>query len=339
MNKVSENETLKFVTAAEYYQLLAVGIPTAKNRIVIHSMTLTWGPATEVFMPMLEDALQRGVKVLIVGDYFSKFSANRPKLVRPNSTPKWAHTRAINYRLQDKGAQIYYVGKIGINPFKGRTHSKITIIDNTIYTFGGINFTSDSFDNHDYMLRSTSKKLADRLEELVTSIAKAKKPLPDLCEKIDKNTTLLFDGGTVNKSVIYDKACEIVSGASKVYYVSQMCPSGKLAKAMVETDYNCYFIRATQADPPSNIALIFDKARYRIDNKYTGKGYIHAKFILCESKDGTKHLISGSNNFSWRGIAYGTKEIAIHSTDPKLWQIFYQFIQKEIIGQASDAAK
>ena len=327
----------EFVSAPKYYQALARGIPTAKKRIVIHAMTIIWGPANDVFVPMLEAALARGVDVRIVGDYYSKFAANRPRLIRQHNSPKWAHSRAVNYRLQDMGADITYVGKIGLNPFKGRTHSKVTIIDNTVYTFGGVNFTSESFDNHDYMLTKTDGKLADRLAKLVATIASAKKPLPDLSEKLDEHTTMLFDGGTPGESVIYSRAVELVSAAKKVYYVSQMCPSGRLASAIGKRDNDCYFIRALQADPPANLALIFDRTRYSVKNKYHGKGYIHAKFILCENSDGSKHLLSGSNNFSWRGIAYGTKEIAIHSTDKHLWDSFYTYMQDNIIE--SSAAK
>jgi hypothetical protein len=109
-----------------------------------------------------------------------------------------------------------------------------------------------------------------------------------------------------------------------------MCPSGRLAKLLNSTNNVCYFIRPSQVDPPSNLALIFDKARFGIKNHYKGKGYIHAKFILTEGNDGSKHIISGSNNFSWRGIAFGTKEIAVHSTDATLWQTFYDYMQDKI---------
>ncbi len=325
----SREETIDFLMAADYFDQLVVGIPRAKKRIVIHAMTILWGPTTGIFVPLLEDALERGVKVTIVGDYYSKFYANKPSFARKNTSPKWSYTRAMNYRLEDAGAKIIYIGKIGLNPYKGRTHSKATIIDDDVYTFGGVNFTSDSFDNHDYMLHLKSPVLAGYIENLVTKIASGK-PLKDISKKINKHTTLLFDSGSPGKSIIYETACDVVSKAQNVYFVSQMCPSGRLAKEISQTDYECYFIRASQADAPANFALLFDKARYHMTNLYKGKRYIHAKYILCEYADGSKHIVSGSNNFSWRGIAYGTKEIAIHSTDPKLWDVFFQFTHSHI---------
>jgi cardiolipin synthase len=325
---------MRLISAADYYDALITGIPKAKKRIIIHAMSLLWSRENEQLLPALHDAVERGVEVRIVGDIYSKFFANTPKLVRTRDTPKWAHTRAINIKLEAEGAHVTYVGRLGLNPFKGRTHSKCTIIDDTVYTFGGVNFCDSAFHNHDYMLEIKDAAFCDELRDIVMGIEKAKQPLPNISKPLSKTATMLFDGGNPGSSVIYDKACELVEDAKKVYFVSQMCPSGKLAKLITSTDNECYFIHARQADTPDNLALIFDRTRYNIDNRYKGKRYIHAKFILTEAKDGTKHLISGSNNFSWRGIAFGTKEIAVHSTDPALWQTFYDYMQKEIIHES-----
>lgn len=322
---------LRFITATDYLAALQQALPQAKKRIVIHAMVVLWQPHTETLLPLLRDALERGVELRIVGDLYSKFHSNMPKFVRGDHGPRWGHTIAINSELQSLGAHVTYVGKIGLNPFKQRCHSKITIIDDQVFSFGGVNFYSGAFAFHDYMLTTTSKALADRLYALVRDIEKYPR-MTDFADPIDPDNTILFDGGSPGTSVIYDTACNIVAEAKKVYYVSQMCPSGELAKLINKTDNACYFVRPNQADTPSNIALIFDRARFGITNRYKGKQYIHAKFILTEGHDGSRHIVSGSNNFSWRGIAYGTKEIAIHSTDEKLWQVFYDYMQAEIIG-------
>lgn len=322
---------LRLITAVNYFDALLKDIPTAKKRIVINAMGILWGPQTEKLLPLLQNALERDVEVRIVGDIFSKLEANLPRLHRGDGTPKWSHTLAVNTELRDRGAHITYVGRIGLNPFKGRCHSKITIIDDTVYTFGGINFTSGSFANHDYMLTATNPQLAERLYLLVRDIEKDQR-LMDINEPLEKAITLLFDGGTPDSSAIYDEACNLVAEAKKVYYVSQMCPSGRLAKLITATENYCYFNRSSQAEPPLNMALPVDRLLHRISNRYKGKTYIHAKFILCEGKDGSRRLLSGSNNFSWRGIAYGTKEIAISSSDSMLWDSFYSYMQEEVIA-------
>jgi hypothetical protein len=325
---------MRLISAAEYYDALLQAIPKAKKRIVIHAMTVLWNTETETIQTQLMSALERGVEVRIVGDIYSKFYANTPKLMRTIDNRKWAHTRAINIKLEAEGAHITYVGRLGLNPFKGRTHSKITIVDDIAFTFGGVNFTDGSFHNHDYMLQMKNARLCDELYQLVVDIADTKEPLPNVTKALSGTATMLFDGGRPSTSAIFDKACEIVSKAKKVYYVSQMVPSGRLGKLVTSIDNECYYNHPTKADTPNNLAILVDQTRYGINNLYKGKQYIHAKFILCENEDGSKHLVSGSNNFSWRGIAYGTKEIAVYSSDPELWQSFYEYMQREIIHES-----
>jgi len=325
---------MRFVPATEYYEQLLVRIPKAKKRIVIHAMVVLWQPPqTEKVLELLFDALERGVEVRLVGDMYSKFQANMPHFVRGTKSPKWGYTIGHNSNLQSKGAHITYVGKLGFNPYKQRCHSKATIIDDVVYTFGGVNFSEDSFTFHDYMIECESTAFAGRVYSLVRDIEKFPR-IADVAEKIDAHNTLLFDGGTPGSSVIYDAACDAIANAKKVYYVSQMSPSGRLAKLISQVDNECYFTRPSQADPPTSLSILVDSTRFGITNRYKGKIYIHAKFILCEGKDGSKWVISGSNNFSWRGIAYGTKEIALLSSDEKMWQTFYDYLQKEIIHES-----
>lgn len=319
---------MRFLRADEYLKVLLATIPQASMRVVIHAMDIGWGKAPEQLLPLLCAAAQRGVEVRLVGDIYTRFNARSHRRRPPGAS--WVRILEIQKQLQTAGAEVTYIGKLGLNPFAGRTHSKITLVDNTVYTFGGVNFTDDSFQNADYMLSMTDPILADRLYRLVRHIEKDQLTLPDLEEDLGGQATLLFDGGTPKQSIIYETACALVKRAKKVYYVSQMCPSGTLAKNLVATDNECYFIKARQADIPANLALMFDQRRYGITNRYQGSRYIHAKFILTEDKNGSKHIVSGSNNFSWRGVAYGTKEIAVHSTDPQLWDSFYNFLQTEI---------
>lgn len=323
-----------FTPAHDYFESLVEKIPNAKKRVIINAMTIMWGPRTEQLVPLLIAAVQRGAEVRIVGDIYSKFYAMTP---RPNRTPvpSWKHIEGVIEQLQSAGASVTYIGRpLGLNPFKRRCHTKIIIIDDFVYSFGGINFGDDSFLNHDYMLGMHDAKLADRLYAMVREIESDRKsPMEDAREQLSEADEMLFDGGTLKKSVIYETACDVVAEAKKVYYVSQMCPSGKLAELITATDNECYFIRPSQADPPAQFDLAWDALRYRVNNLYKGKTYIHAKFILTEGRDGSRHLISGSNNFSWRGIKYGTKEIALHSTDPELWQTFYTFLRTEVANE------
>lgn len=321
---------MTFMTPEAYYQALLTAIPVANKRIIIHVMDIRWGGKHDTFIPLLKAAAQRGVRVQLIGDAYSRFQSKIPHLKRGHSQG-WKTQVRTSDDLRKSGVEVTYIGKIGINPFAGRTHSKITIVDDEVFTFGGINFTADWFINSDFMLHMHDAILADRLDQLVQDIKSDAKILPDLEELLGEGATMLFDGGTPGKSIIYDTACTLIKNAAHVYFVSQMCPSGQLAQLLHKTDSSCYFISPRQTDFPANIGLILDQKRYRIRNLYKGTRYIHAKFILTVDKQGKKHLLCGSNNFSWRGISFGTKEIAVHSTDPRLWDEVYQYMQRSIV--------
>lgn len=322
---------MKLLRAEHYYHALLRGIPKAKKRVIIQAMVVVWGGRTEAIIPLLEAALRRGVEVRIVGDTFSKYEARTAKIARRGAHFNWQKTLDIASQLRAAGAHITYVGTLGINPFRRRTHCKITLIDDTVYTFGGVNFSDSHFTYQDFMLELKDGQVADRLHHLIRDI-EAGGRLPDIIEPFGDASNLLFDGGTPGQSIIYDTACELVAEAKTVYYVSKMCPSGRLARLLRRTDYHAYFNRPELEGPPENIAIKFDQARGHIINSYTGSARLHAKFILTENADGSRHVITGSNNFAHRGVAFGTKEIAVHSTDRKLWQHLYDFLQKEVIS-------
>jgi hypothetical protein len=319
----------------DYFKALYSQISTAKRRIVIHAMVILWGGQTETLLPLIEEALKRGVEVRIIGDVYSKYETQKAKWSKDNETYSWKHTAAINQRLSEQGAHVTYVGKLGVNIFKGRCHSKITVIDDTVFTFGGINFSDAHFNFQDFMFEIRDADFAQEAYDIATDIEQNPLgPRPNITRRIDNDTTLLFDGGAPRESVIYDAACAAIATAQKVYFVSKMSPSGELAQLLAQTNNECYYNRYDIESLPDNLAIAFDEARYHTTNKYEGSKHIHAKFILCENADGTRELITGSNNFSWRGIAFGTKEIAMHSTSSTLCDAVYTFLKSEIINAA-----
>lgn len=327
------SSSFSLTTAQHYRQELLQAITSAQRRVILHAMDIRWSDSLQDIISALEEAAKRGLEVHIVADIYTKFEALSP-FSRTHGY-SWSKICAVNDRLRRAGCSVTYVGALGINPYKKRTHSKALIADSTVFTFGGINLTEDSFGYHDYMLGTHNDSLADRLHTLIRHMEQH--PLadfPDIREEIGNTGTLLFDGGMPGTSVIYDTACEVLASARRAYFVSQMCPSGRLAQALSQTTSECYFVRPGQTTFPASMALWFDQRRFRVKNAYKRSGYIHAKFILTEDKDGSKHLISGTHNFSWRGVAYGTKEIALHSTDPALWQQLFDFMQQEVVGSA-----
>lgn len=321
----------KLLSSRNYKAELLHRIPLAKNRIVIVAMTLAPGQQTNAIFSLLEQAANRGVNVRVIADTYSWLFIYRTKLKDfPKNNTRPTAMRNTAARLQAAGIRFSFVGSLGLNPFKGRMHIKFTVIDDTVFSFGGVNFHDEAFSYVDYMFGAKNNNLVNFLLFLATKIYNNQQ-FDNLDLQIDKYNKVLVDGGLPKKSAIYDLACELAKEAQEIYCLSQMCPSGELANLIKKTNYHCYFNTAKRAPVPTNLSIIADSKRYRMHNSYQRAGYMHAKCILFFMKNGEKRLITGSHNFSWRGVAYGTKEMALYSKDPEIWQKLYDFIQKQVI--------
>ncbi|HXH27362.1 MAG TPA: phospholipase D-like domain-containing protein [Candidatus Acidoferrum sp.] len=316
---------MRLVSAKDYPAELLALISQAKQRIIIAAMLVCADDRTAPILDALEAALARGVRVYILGDVYFRVFREGNKRWQQRLTV--AETERRLGLLRQKGAQVVLYGRLGLNPFKGRSHLKVTIVDDTVYSFGGVNFVGKAFENADYMLRHADRRLADKLDQLVTN---APHTHEDMTWLIDSQTTLLFDGGQPGVSVIYRTVCELAARAKRIYYVSQMVPSGELAQRILDTEYVAYFNRPQQSSKYVALSLVLDNPFGRLKNRYHRRQYLHAKFMLFELKDGTKTLVSGSHNFSERGVRYGTQEIAIRSTDEKLWEQLYDFLKTSV---------
>lgn len=316
---------MQLVKAADYPHTLCKTIQQAQHRVVLAAMQIMADDGTEPIFMALAEALQRGIQVHIMVDVFYRALLDTSQRRRRRRVI--AQTDHWFARLQQLGATVVVYGKLGLNPFKGRSHLKITVIDDAVFSFGGINCYGEAFNNIDYMLYTVSPKLADYLTQLV---AEAPANPQDTSYTLDANNTILFDGGRPGQSLIYDQACILARQAKRIYYVSQMAPSGRLATLLKATSSKCYFNRPGQASFFVGLSLLLDQRRHGLANHYKGTLYLHAKCILFEMANGERTLLTGSHNFSWRGVAYGTQEVALLSTDDVLWQNIYSFLQTSV---------
>lgn len=320
----------ELLEAEDYYNALLRDIPKAKKRIVIAAMVVLWGERTGPLLVMLRDALKRGVAITILLDNYTKLTPLLGLKPGGSGTERLRKTYRTLEDLSAEGAKVYTFGKLNFPPQKGRCHIKVTLIDDMSYSFGGVNFVDEALGNSDFMLTSKNAVVADHLDQLVHRAATTRPPLLNGEVEISHNATVLFDGGRPKNSIIYDRACELAAQAKRVFYVSQMVPSGQLAQLLNETKSAIYFNRPEQMGSLESVAQAYDQQKYRITNKYTGSAYIHAKFILFEMPSGRKVLLSGSHNFSYRGVSFGTQEICLHSTDAAMWGKLHEFMQKRI---------
>lgn len=293
---------------------------------MVAAMILVWGERTAPLFDALKDAVTRGVEVRILLDNYTRLSGRYNLQPRPTRNHRIHRTFATLEELSSLGATVYCFGKIGLVPYKGRCHVKASVIDDTYFSFGGVNISDQSFGFNDYMLSGHGAATADRLAELVGRIGTTIPPLTDEELTLDSQNTILFDGGRPGESIIYERASELAAQAKRLYCVTQYTPSGPLAKFMNETDTTCYFNRPEQMIAPDAWGQAFDQQRYRVVNAHTSSQFIHAKFIIAELPSGQRVSLCGSHNFSYRGVAFGTQEIALYSTDKGLWNQLYGFM-------------
>ncbi len=328
MRSMTVETTPQLLTTDAYRRALIKGISEAKERVSLAAMIILWGKKTKPIFEELKKAAERGIRVHVVLDTYTRL----PFLYGENGDRKkrLKKTFSLLEELVTLGARVDFFGTIGIPPQKGRCHVKISVIDDHAYSFGGINLFDGAFGNTDNILHIKNKAWADCLEQLVGRIGSQKPPLPNGEVELDATHTVLFDGGQPKKSIIYDKACALARKAERIYYVSQMTPTGVLGALLGSSTTTCYTNRPLQMLAPDRWAQAFDLRRYRIKNAYRREPFLHAKFILFELPNGKRALITGSHNFSYRGVVYGTQEVALYSTDKKLWDTFYTFMQEKI---------
>lgn len=318
----------------QYHATLLAAIGQAQQRVLLNAMVGFWDDVFigQLFREVLK-AQKRGVQTWVVFDQFSfvPFGIGQPVAYTfgREYRKRRAATRQFFADLRAAGGRTDLLGHIGLNPFKGRYHAKISLADAQCFSFGGINLTAESFANHDYMLWCTDTKIADALWKIVTDFT-TNGLYRDVTLPVSGKSTILFDAGIPGSSAIYQKACELTAQARRVRFVSQMCPTDKLAALLEKTDYQCFFTRPSQAALPYNIGYWFDQSQSKLVNSYTKSTYIHAKYMLFELHSGATAVLTGSNNFSWRGIRYGTQEIALLSTDNQLYNQLTTYTQTHI---------
>jgi phosphatidylserine/phosphatidylglycerophosphate/cardiolipin synthase-like enzyme len=316
--------------AATYDKLLHAEIASATKRIYVSAMVIMAGQRTDQIFSGLRQALHRGIKVVIVYDIFGFRSISRMDTISQQEFAREvARTKALFEELKQLGATIIETKSIAKNPFKGVNHIKLVVIDDTVHSFGGINIVDIAFRLTDYMIITEDSALAEYCVSLFQKLSLSTFKNEEWSHDSYK---VLIDGGESRKSLIYDRACELTEQAAAVYYVSAFQPTGRLAKLLQAGNTTCYFNRPEQLAFASKLAYIIDRFRRQgeVANAYQRTNYLHAKCMLFEFASGKRVVLSGSHNFDWRGVLYGTKEIALETTDPTMCQEVYDFIQHEV---------
>jgi len=311
---------MKLLLPKAYISHAAQDVRNATVRVNLISMVIADHDETHELIAEIEAAAQRGVAVTVSADVFTYGEVSGSFLPIKYYSKNAKLATHMAKKLRAAGVKFSWLGRARLTIFNGRTHSKWCVVDNTVYTFGGVNMYEKGVDNVDYMFRQVNKRLADRLVYEQGRITKAERTAtnyPSVAYELD-DETVLIDGGIVTQSVIYRRACELALEAKSVVFVSQYCPTGKLARILKRRDTKFYFNRPEMADTINAMVLRLNTLLSRIKTHYKRDVYLHAKFIIFTMEDGSKVAITGSHNFAYTGVLFGTREIALETKDPNV---------------------
>jgi len=323
---------MKLVSPTEYVAQAADLVRNAKERVYLISMVMADHPNTNELFSELKKAAQRGVQVTVAADIFTFGEVSGGFFLLNYYSPASKETNTMVKILKKAGVRFHWLGRGRATLFSGRTHSKWCVVDDTVFCFGGVNLYDGGIDNIDYMFRTYDPALANRLVEEQLRIQKADRRAgnyPSLAiEQEDKK--ILIDGGIIGQSIIYRRAYELAEEATHIVFVSQYCPTGKLAKILRQKKAKLYYNKPVNASGLNKPVISFSQLVSGLQSSYRKKRYIHAKFIIFTFADGSKKVITGSHNFAYSGVLLGTREIALESSDPEIIAQLEDFVEKRI---------
>lgn len=324
---------MKLVLPADYIQQAVTLVKQAKKRVYLISMVIADHPATHELIEALKEAAKRGVLVTVTADIFTYGEVSGGFLPIRYYSPGVKDVNTMVKTLKAAGVRFRWLGNSRITLMNGRTHTKWCVIDDVCFTFGGVNmYQGGVADNTDYMFRYENNRLADRLVYEQGRIVKAERTstnYPSVTYELEGNS-VLFDGGIIAHSVIYRRACELAQEATDILFVSQYCPTGKLARIFKTKRTSLYFNRPEQADVLNRTLIRLSMLTSQFTTLYTRSAYLHAKFIIFTMPDGSKVTITGSHNFAYTGVLFGTREVALETTDAHVISQLESFSKKYV---------
>ena len=324
---------MQLISPTEYVTRATRAMETATTRIYLLSMVIADHEKTHTLITALENAAKRGVEVIVAADVFTFGEVSGGFLPVRYYSPGARDTNRMVKVLKRSGVKFSWLGRGRITVFNGRTHSKWCIVDNTIFSFGGVNMYEQGITNVDYMFMLKDTLLADRLcdEQKRLQLAERRSTNYPSVTYEHGDMRVLIDGGIIGQSVIYRRACELAEQAEHITFVSQYCPTGKLARILKKRPTTLFFNLPHQAEGLNRIVITVSQFISRLKTTYNKDTYLHAKCIIFTMTDGHKVAISGSHNFAYTGVLLGTREIAIETADPAIITQLESFIKDSVI--------
>lgn len=320
----------------EYTADIIKRIDKAKYRVNMIALVILEDDMTHGVIDALVRAAARGVEVSVGMDlYFTYRELGSTDSKTSYIISKVRNMRATKQRLEEASAQVRWLSQFGTTFVSRRTHLKWTIVDDTVFSFGGINMYDLGLMSNDYMFRTQNHELADELHEVharVISSDAAGRPFRSFVFGRD-NHLVLLDGGRFGDSIIYRHVLRYAEEAEHIIYVSQYCPNGKLSRRLKRVNAEIYFNPWQNAEDSLNRFLIWISAKlHRVESAYKKRQYLHGKFMIFTMPGGQEIAITGSHNFLGGNGLLGTREVALETTDPEIIAELKHFLNQHVKG-------
>lgn len=323
---------MEIYSPSAYANALVKDIADSKHRVILFSHILGYDSDTEELIEALCDAAQRGVHVDVASDIFTYGIMGGWKISLLKRNKRIHALRIMVKKFRRSGVHFHWMGQLGPILFAGRMHIKWCVVDDKVYSFGGVNLYEEGLRYADYMFGGIDAKLGDHLtkehERIVRTYHFGK------THRSYKFSTLhgsaLIDGGKIGDSIIYKRACELAQLAENITFISQYCPTGKLGKIMQAKGAKLYFSHWHLAHGLNRLFIQASMTLTGYRTLYRRQTFIHAKCIIYTMPDGHKVALTGTHNFVRGGVALGTREIAMETSDPHIITQLESFLAKNI---------
>ncbi len=344
---------LRLCSGVEFFQELANDISTtsAGDRIAI--LTMSFEPdeplVAEVVNQLLLSA-DRGTEIAIGIDAYTFLVDDSTKSIGPLLLPMPIRQSAFKRRRQavdqltsKDSVMCSVVNKPNhklTNPYAGRNHIKLAIINNKI-KIGGPNFHKS--DRADMVVEFEDSDTADKLYELAIDIIRTGNTAEVLGEQdrawpIDSKTKIMIDSGVRKQSLILDTALRIIEDAQEDVVGSfQFFPSGSVADSLIRAHNRSVGVHFTH-NYPLERGLLLGSVEYltRLNQKHR----MPKSFFSDQAPRGTtvhgsaianeESAIVGGHNLVERGVKFGTPELAVFRRDPDFAHQVGRFIFSQI---------
>ncbi len=318
--------------AQDYIADATRAVEKAKRRVYMIALTIADGRETGELLDAVAAAAARGVDVRVAADVFTYADVAGTFLPRSYLTNKARRSMSLVRELVGAGAMFDWLGRERGLIWRGRTHTKFCVVDDAVYSFGGVNVDDAGVTNVDYMIKVVSRELADDIVAVyarirfanLTKVGRRSRSL-----KYGKDRVLV-DGGLVGDSIIYRHACALAKKADRIVLVSQYCPTGRLGRLIKAVPHEFYFNPPENARAANRILIRASMLWSRTRTRYTRRQYLHAKAIIFYKESGKAVAITGSHNFVKGGVALGTREIALQTKNPAVIAQIERFIDERV---------